>query len=82
MARQVASSKKNNDGDITGLCGSGWSHTKDQAVQNIRYGYDSYYVSTNGRSVPVQAKIRNGAYYLTTAADGYKPNNLDDLPNC
>ncbi|APF32858.1 DUF3892 domain-containing protein [Microbacterium paludicola] len=82
MAKQVTGSKKNTDGDITGLCGSGWSHTKSEVVTNIQSGRESYYVSVNGRQVMVGARIRNGAYYLTTAPDGYKPNNLDDLRDC
>jgi hypothetical protein len=82
MALQVQGSKKDRDGDITGLCGAGWSHTKSQAVQNIRSDPSYYYVSVGGRRTTVKARVRNGSYYLTTAADGYKPNNLDDLPEC
>lgn len=82
MALQVTGSKKDSDGDIIGLCGYGWSHTKTQAVSNIRTGAQRYYVSVNGREVNVRVGARNGKDYLTTSPDGYSPNNLDDLPDC
>lgn len=82
MALQVTKSKKDRDGDIIGLCGYGWSHTKAQAVSNIRTGAQRYYVSVGGREVNVRVGTRNGKDYLTTSPDGYSPNNLDDLPDC
>ena len=82
MAVQVTKSKKDRDGDITGLCGGGWSHSKSEAVSNIRSNASYYYVSVGGRNVNVLVKQRAGRDYLTTSADGYSPNNLDDLPDC
>lgn len=82
MALQVLRSKKDPDGDITGLCGAGWQHSKSTAVENIRRDSAAYYVSVGGRTVYVRVGTRNGRDYLTTNADGYRPNNLDDLPDC
>jgi hypothetical protein len=82
MALQVTNSKKDLDGDIIGLCGSGWSHSKAEAVASIRRDAAAYYVSVNGRTVYVRVGVRNGRDYLTTSPDSYSPNNLDDLPNC
>lgn len=82
MSQQVTKSKKDRDGDIIGLCGTGWSHDKATAVANIRRHSMAYYVAVNGRAVYVRVGTRNGRDYLTTAADSYSPNNLDNLPNC
>lgn len=82
MSQQVTKSSKNQDGDITGLCGSGWSHDKATAVANIRRSASAYYVSVNGRTVYVRIGSRNSRDYLTTAPDSYGANNLDNLPNC
>jgi len=82
MAMQVTKSKKDQDRDITGLCGDGWSHSKSDAMRNIGEDSKYYYVSVAGRTVDVRVGQRNGRDYLTTSADGYSPNNLDDLDNC
>ena len=82
MSLQVTKSAKNRDGDITGLCGYGWNHTKVTAVANVHRDPHAYYVSVNGRSVYVRVGKRNGVAYLTTAPDNYSPNNLDSLPDC
>lgn len=82
MSQQVTKSSKDRDGDITGLCGSGWNHSKATAVANVRRDSSAHYVSVGGRTVYVRVGTRNGRDYLTTAPDNYSPNNLDSLPNC
>lgn len=82
MSLQVTKSKKDRDGDIIGLCGAGWSDDKRTAVSNIRRDSGAYWVSVGGRVVYVRVGTRNGRDYLTTSADSYSPNNLDDLPDC
>ena len=80
--RQVTSSGKDTDGDITALCG-GWGRaSKSEAAGHIRNRVHSYYTSTGGRRAEVHVRQRNGKDYLTTGADGYAPNNLSSLPNC
>lgn len=44
MALQVTGSTKDRDGDIIGICGYGWNHTKSTAVSNIRLNRTYYYV--------------------------------------
>lgn len=78
---QVTGSKKNDDDDIIGLCGAWGSAQKSTVIQMLGDGH-VFSVSVGGRTVSVRAAIRNGSYYLTTKADGFKPNNLDDLPDC
>lgn len=82
MSLQVTKSKKDRDGDIIGLCGAGWNHSKSTAASNIRRDATAYYVSVAGRRVYVKVRTRNGNDYLTTNPDGFKPNNLDDLDDC
>lgn len=82
MSKEVTRSKKNSDGDIVGLCGAGWSRTKSEAVRDIGIDSWAYYVAVNRRNVYVRVGNRGGVPYLTTNPDGYRPNNLDDLPNC
>ncbi|WP_223627274.1 DUF3892 domain-containing protein [Microbacterium sp. EST19A] len=82
MSLQVTTSSKNRDGDITGVCGSGWNHDKATAIANVRRSASAYYVSVNGRTVHVRIGSRNGRDYLTTAPDNYGANNLDNLPDC
>lgn len=82
MALQVTKSAKDRDGDIAGLCGAGWNHTKATAVLNIQRDRSSYYVSVGGRTVYVRVGARNGRPYLTTARDASTANNLDNLPDC
>lgn len=82
MSLQVTKSAKDDDRDITGLCGTGWSHSKTTASANIQRVRTAYFVSVGGRTVYVRVGSRNGRPYLTTAPDGYSPNNLDNLPDC
>ena len=61
-SRQVTRTEKTN-GDITGLCGSGWKVNKTQAIRDIESGTHRYFVHevappvnvtvVNGPSVPV-----------------------------
>lgn len=78
--RVVLRTGKDSDGDITSLCGSGFSVSKTVAVTHIQGG--SYEYWTESPSARVRVKTRNGRPYLTTCADGVKPNNLDNLPDC
>lgn len=82
MSREVTESKRDRDGDIIGLCGSGWSATRSEAVREIGNDRYAYYVARGGQKTHVRAATRNGNPYLTTDPDGIKPNNLDELPDC
>lgn len=82
MTLQVTKSKKDRDGDIIGLCGNAWSHSKATAIANIRANSLAYSVNARGAVTYVRVGVRNGSEYLTTAADGHALNNLDNLPDC
>lgn len=62
--------------------GERWYHTEAQAIRNIKNGTYSYYVSVNGVSVNVIIATYDGYEYLKTEPDGYRPNNLINLPHC
>jgi len=82
MTQQVTKSQKDRDGDITGLCGASWSHTKSQAVNNIRADRQAYTVTAGGQTSYVRVGTRHGKDYLTTNADSTGRNNLDNLGDC
>jgi len=67
---------------IQALGGVGWYRSEDEVISDIERGVNSYYVSVNGRTVPVVVAYHNGRKYLKTAADGYSPDNLLALPEC
>ena len=63
--------------------GTGWKLSEADAIQGIKDGKWSFYVSVNGRSVPVLiARSSYGNEYLKTADDDYRPDNLLSLPEC
>lgn len=75
------------DGDedrrIQGLGGNGWWYNVDTIIDLIREGH-RFRVDVSGRSVEVTIGQRGllGRQFLTTARDGFPPNNLLKLPKC
>lgn len=86
MERRVTQSRKNREGDITGLCspGASWSpRSKADAISDIESGTHSYYVDAAGYATTVNVvKRADGTKYLRTTADTTSKNNLDNLPDC
>ena len=80
--RHVTRSGKDRDGDITALCGNFGRVPKIDAIRDIHTGIHVYYTEVNGRRANVRVVTVNGVQHLTTNPDGYKPNNLDNLPDC
>lgn len=81
--RRVTKTGKDDDGDITKLCGSSWSRSKALAIDDIETGNHSYYVNEAGYRTNVH--VYTGAYgikHLRTTADPASKNNLDNLPPC
>ena len=84
--RAVIRSRKDRDGDITGLCNSGqfWSpRSKADAINDIETGAYTYHVPWSDGS-KTAIRVVNGApgKYLRTDKDSTSKNNLDDLPDC
>jgi hypothetical protein len=67
---------------ITHLGGAGWRKTRQEVINLIRSGTNSYYTLVGGKRAAVA--IRDGANgpYLQTQADGYWNDNLLALPEC
>lgn len=66
---------------VAGDAGNGWYRTEAQVIDDIdRTGINSYFVNVDGRSVDVVTASHDGRRYIKTAADGYAPNNLLNLP--
>lgn len=60
-----------------------WQVTQEEAIAGIETGKWAFYVARAGHTVDViVATTRFGAKYLTTAADGARPDPLDTLVEC
>ena len=86
MRRQVTATRKNFQGDITGLCNhvEPWSpRSKDDVIADIESGVHQYYVLWFDYK-ETDIHVVNGQYgkYLRTDRDDTLRNNLDDLPPC
>ncbi len=80
--RRVTGTRKDDDGDITALCGDVWeSVSKALAIAHIENGTHTYYVNVT-RRVDVRVVDRNGKKHLQTTPDATDKNNLDNLPDC
>lgn len=84
MATQrVTRSGKDNDGDITSLCGAWGSVTKDRAIREIDGRPGTYFVEDRyGRRADVIVVDRATVKYLRTAPNAVCSDNLDNLPDC
>lgn len=82
--RKVTRTGKDNDGDITSLCGDGfWSpRAKAGAISDIELGLHSYHVMSGGKRVGIHVVNGPSGKYLRTDPDATSKNNLDDLPDC
>lgn len=67
---------------LGGTGGSGWKWTRQQVVQSINAGTNSFYTLENGKRAEIA--VINGANgpYLRTHADGNWTDNLLALPEC
>jgi hypothetical protein len=86
IERRVTRSKKDKDGDITGLCNPGdhWSpRSKKDAISDIETGSYSYYVPwSDGTKTQIRVVNGQNGKYLRTDKDTTSRNNLDDLQDC
>ena len=74
---------KNSDLDITSPCGPAFGKVlKPHAIADIKHDPYSYCVEEVVPRVYVRVGHRNSVEYLTTYADGYGKNNLDNSPDC
>lgn len=84
-SREVYSTGKDQDGDITKLCKPGeiWSpRFKKDAIQDIESGLHQYYVRWPEKRTAIRVVKGPTGKYLRTDRDSTTRNNLDDLPDC
>ena len=82
MARRVTRTGKDDDGDITRLCGQWGSVSKDMAIVEIEVSPGLYFVQDNsGKSDVVVYKVGDKKH-LRTDPNGSCSDNLSSLPNC
>lgn len=76
------SPRNNTHEGITHLGGDGWKWSRDQVIQSIESGANSFYTSVAGRTSSVA--VVNGPHgkYLRTHADGFWNDNLLSLVEC
>ncbi len=77
--RNVTGSSKDEDGDITGLCGPWGSADKATVIKHIKNGPDDYKV--NNRTKVMTYEV-DGTTHIKTVPNGDSRDNLDSLPNC
>ena len=86
IERAVIKSKKNQDGDILGLCNPNeyWSpKSKNNAIYEIESGSIKYYVPwIDGTRTNINVVNGPNGKYLRTDKDSTYQNNLNDLPDC
>ncbi len=66
----------------TNYNGTRWILSEDEAIKSMEEGKYQFYVSVNGRSVSVIIASHDKRKYLKTESDGYRPDNLLQLPEC
>jgi Protein of unknown function (DUF3892) len=79
--RHVTSTGKATDGDITKLCGSFGSISKQDAISDIE-DHNHVYKSGDSRIEVVHDSTVSGGKYLRTRPGGGTANNLESLPDC
>jgi len=82
-SRAVYRSGKDKDGDITSLCGDFGKVVKADAIAQIEYRLNTYYVPlTSGAQAQITVVNGSTGKYLRSNWDGTQANNLDSLPDC
>ena len=67
---------------LGGPGGSGWKWTREQVIQSMNAGTNSFYTSVNGKRADIAVVNGPLGQYLRTHADGSWNDNLLALPEC
>lgn len=67
---------------ITYLGGATWKWTRQQMVDSINSGSNTFYTLVNGKRAEVGVVKGPNGQYVRTHADGYWNDNLLALPEC
>ena len=83
MARRVTRTGKDQDGDITAMCGAWGRRSKADAIRDIENNTAAYFVQdAAGRMADVHVVRGPTGKYLRTDPNSSCSDNLDNLPNC
>jgi hypothetical protein len=74
--------RNNTHEGITHLGGTGWRWTRQQVIDSINAGSNSFYTLVGGRRANVAVIQGANGPYLRTHADGQWNDNLLALPEC
>lgn len=74
--------RQNTHDAITHLGGDGWRWPRQQVIDSIRAGTNTFYTLANGRRAEVGVVDGPTGPYVRTRADGVWTNNLLDLTEC
>jgi hypothetical protein len=66
---------------LGGTAGGGWKWTKQQVVNSINDGTNTFYTLVDGKRANLHV-VKNNPDYVQTVADGQWSNNLLALPRC
>lgn len=67
---------------ITHLGGKTWRWTRQEVINSIRAGTNTFYTSVDGKRADIEIVEGPNGPYLQTRADGRLNNNLLSLPEC
>lgn len=80
--RRVEGVRKDENGDISAICGSWGLSNVAEAIRAIQSGVDVYYVEEAGVRTPLEVVSGKGGEYLRTIDDPGSENHLANLPGC
>lgn len=67
---------------ITHLGGSQWKWTRQQVIDSIEHGTNTFHTMVNGKRADVGVVNGPNGKYVRTHADGYYNDNVLALPEC
>lgn len=67
---------------ITHLGGDTWRWTRQQVIDSIKAGSNTFFTRVNGKRADIAVVKGSNGEYLQTHADGSWNNNLLALPEC
>lgn len=67
---------------ITHLGGAGWKWTRQEVINSINNGTNTFYTMVGGKRADVGVVNGPTGQYVRTHADGYYNDNLLALPEC
>jgi hypothetical protein len=74
--------RNNTHEGITHLGGAGWKWTRQEVINSINNGTNTFFTMVGGKRADVGVVNGPNGQYVRTHADGYYNDNLLALPEC